>query len=166
MKEILAKQEFGFMKEEDKEFILAFDAEMEKLGYTCGNEAGAGHCWGKYMIIYTKASVKSKKSYARVYIRNNDIVLRLYLSGIDKHAQEIEQAPDFIQEAFIGEFPSCDHCHEKTECVHQKRYAIAGKQYEICDGKAFWFFSPRVAKLPEYLKLFAMFYPAKLKKSK
>lgn len=161
MRNLLSKDEYDFISEDNKAFIIAFDAEMEQLGYTSGNVIGPGHCWGRYMIIYTKASVKNKKSYARVYIRDEDIVLRLYLSNVDKHRDVIEQAPTYIQEAFTGTFPSCDHCHDKTECVHQKRYTLNGIRYEICDGKAFWFIRPKLEHLSEYLKLFNAFYPTK-----
>lgn len=163
MKEVLSQQTFDFVKSCDKDFIVAFDDEMNTLGYTCGGSIGDGYCWGKYMIVYTKAGVKSKKSYARVYIRDEDIVLRLYLSNVDKYSSEIGQAPGFIQQAFTGEFPSCDHCHDKKECIHQKRYIIHGTSYEICDGKAFWFFQPDMTRMPEYMKLFKMFYPQKRK---
>jgi len=163
VKELLSQQEFNFIKPHDKDFITSFDIEMNRLGYTCNGNIGNGYCWGRYMVIYTKAGIKSKKSYARVYIRDEDIVLRLYLSNIDKHGEEVGQAPEYIQEAFTGEYPSCDHCHDKTECVHQKRYTINGNSYEICDGKAFWFFRPNLVHLPEYLKLFTMFYPQKKK---
>lgn len=163
MKELLSQQEFDFIKTDDKDFIISFDNEMNKLGYTCDSTIGNGYCWGKNMIIYAKAGVKNKKSYARVYIREEDIVLRLYFSNVDQHSKEIGQAPALIQEAFIGQYPSCDHCHEKTECIHQKRYTINGNPYEVCDGKAFWFFNPNTAHLPEYLKLFTTFYPQKKK---
>lgn len=161
MRGLLSQNEYDFISENNKDFIIAFDAEMERLGYTSGKTIGPGHCWGRYMIIYTKAGVKSKKSYARFYIREEDMVLRLYLSDVDKHRDVIEQAPVFIHDAFTGPFPSCDHCHGKTECIHQKKYTLNGTKYEICDGKAFWFFQPELEHLSDYLKLFNAFYPAK-----
>jgi len=44
VKELLLQQGFDFIRTDDKDFIIAFDAEMNKLGYTCiGNGiAGAG----------------------------------------------------------------------------------------------------------------------------
>lgn len=66
MKETLSQQEFDFIKTNDKEFIIAFDDEMKKLGYTCADNIGSGYCWGRYMIVYTKTGIKSKKSYARI----------------------------------------------------------------------------------------------------
>lgn len=35
------------------------------------------------MIVCIKAGVKSKKSYARIYLRDNDLILRLYFSQVD-----------------------------------------------------------------------------------
>ncbi len=162
MKEVLARKIFSFISKENIEFITAFNLEMETLGYTSNNIIGPGYCWGKYMIIYNKTGVKSKKSYARIYIRDNDLVLRLYFSNIDKNREIIEQAPEYIQEAFTGKFPNCDHCHGKKECIHQKKYTINNNIYIICDGKAFWFFKPTLKQLPEYMKLFTIFYPSKL----
>ncbi len=159
MKELLKRDEFSFIKKANKDFIIAFDAQMDVLGYTFDGSIVPGYCWGKYMIIYTKTGVKSRKSYARIYIRDEDIILRLYFSNVDKYREAIESAPDFIQEAFTGNFPLCNHCQGKTECIHQKRYTIHEKQYEVCDGRAFWFFKPELFQLTEYMKLFTAFYP-------
>lgn len=119
------------------------------------------------MTIYTKASVKSKKSYARIYMRENDLVLRMYFSNVDKHRQAVEQAPDYIQQAFTGDYGVCGHCHNMKNdgsCSHRKSYTINGKKYELFDGFAFWFFSPELARIPEYIKLFLSFYPEKKQK--
>jgi len=86
VKELLSQQEFDFMNQNDKDFITSFNAEMNELGYTCNSNIGNGHCWGRYMIIYTKGGIKSKKSYARVYIRDEGIVLRLYFGNVEKHS--------------------------------------------------------------------------------
>lgn len=164
MKELLKNEAYGFVSAKDKEFIVAFDTEMERLGYTCHETIGEGYCWGRKMIIYTKKGVKSKKSYARIYIRENDLILRLYFSHVDKQRQFIEQAPDYIQKAFTGDFGACKHCHNMKEdgsCSHRKSYTLHGKDYEICDGFAFWFFSPEIGQIPEYVKLFLSFYPLK-----
>lgn len=161
MEPLLQDSKFDFVEVADKELIVAFDLAMGELGYTCGSAISDGYCWGKYMIIYTKSGVKSKKSYARIYIRDADVILRLYFSNVDKHRTAIEHAPHYVQEAFTGDFPACGHCGGKTECIHQKRYTLHGKPCEVCDGKAFWFFRPTQARLPAYLDLFQTFYPPK-----
>lgn len=159
---LLKPSEFDYISDKNKTFIASFNSEINRLGYTHSNIQG-GFCWGKHMLVYTKAGVKSKKSYARIYMRENDIVLRLYFSGIEKHGDFIAKTPQYIKEAFTGEFPKCDHCHGKTECVHQKKYLLEGFEYEICDGKAFWFVNPHLEHLDDYLNLFLEFYPAKNK---
>lgn len=68
MKNLLEDVAYSFVCSKDKEFIVAFDAEMNKLGYTCNQTIDDGYCWGRKMIIYTKAGVKSKKSFARIYL--------------------------------------------------------------------------------------------------
>jgi len=141
MEHILSAREFDFIKPGDKDFIIGFDSEMDRLGYECGG-IGDGYCWGRYMSIYTKRGVKSKKPYARIYIRDDSLILRMYFSNIDKHSGYIGSAPDYIKKAFTGDYGACGHCHNQKEdgaCMHRKTYTIDGKQYELCDGFAFWF---------------------------
>lgn len=167
MKDLLKEEAYSFVSSKDKEFIIAFDAEMDRQGYTSSQTIGDGYCWGRKMIIYTKAGVKSKKSYARIYLREDDLILRMYFSNVDKQRQAIELAPDYIQQAFTGDYGVCKHCHNMKEdgsCSHRKSYTIHSKQYEFCDGFAFWFFSPDLARIPEYIKLFLAFYPEKGKR--
>ena len=167
MNDLLKSKEYDFVNDKDKQFIVAFDSETQKLGYTCNRTIGEGYCWGKNMIIYTKAGVKSKKSYARIYLRDNDLILRMYFSNVNSQKQAIEQAPDYIQHAFTGNYGACKHCHNMKEdgtCSHRKSYTIHNQQYELCDGFAFWFFSPDLAGIPEYIKLFLAFYPDKKRK--
>lgn len=123
MNDLLKSKEYDFVNDKDKQFIVAFDSEMQKLGYTCNRTIGEGYCWGKNMIIYTKAGVKSKKSYARIYLRDNDLILRMYFSNVNSQKQAIEQAPDYIQHAFTGNYGACKHCHNMKEdgtCSHRK----------------------------------------------
>ena len=91
----------------------------------------------------------------------------MYFSNVDKQRQAIEQAPGYIQQAFTGDYGTCGHCHNMKEdgsCSHRKSYTIHGREYEVCDGFAFWFFSPGLAGIPEYIKLFLAFYPEKRQK--
>ncbi|QQO08687.1 hypothetical protein [Breznakiella homolactica] len=164
MKELLKNKAYAFISPADRDFILAFDREMERLGYGSGGTIGGGYCWGRYMIIYTKTGVKSKKSYARMYIRDGDLVLRMYFSDVDSRREAVEAAPEYIREGFTGDYGRCGHCHNQREdgtCGHRKSYTISGKLCEFCDGFAFWFFNPDVSRLPEYIKIFTAFYPEK-----
>ncbi len=47
MKHLLEDVAYSFVCSKDKEFIVAFDAEMNKLGYTCNQTIGDGYCWGE-----------------------------------------------------------------------------------------------------------------------
>ena len=163
MEAILQEQQFDFISPHDRQFILAFDAEMTRLGYDCGGRIGPGYCWGKYMLIYTKTGGKSKNVYARIYLRETGIALRMFFSDVDKHRAFIENAPRHIKEAFTG--PAGDCRHDKNEkdgkCKFRKIYTIDGRLIEKCNGETFAFGSPRLEDLPDYLALFEEFYPGK-----
>src|SRR5512145_1477598 len=115
MNTILDEPRFSFISRADKGFIAAFDDELQKLGYGFGDKIGSGYCWGKYMLIYRKSGVKSEKVFARIYIRDTSIVLRLFLNAIDKHRAYVEKAPAHIKEVFVGEEGNCQHCHNEKE---------------------------------------------------
>lgn len=164
MENLLKESDFSYVSDADKTFIVAFDGAMADLGYTSNNAIGDGYCWGRHMIIYTKTGVKSKKSYARIYMPEDHIILRMYFSGVDSKRDAIESAPDYIKAGFTGDYGRCGHCHNQREdgsCSHRKTYTIDRAEYEFFDGFAFWFFRPTVDQLPEYLKLFTAFYPMK-----
>lgn len=160
MKETLREERFIFMSNDDKAFMIAFDDEMTKLGYHSGGTIGNGYCWGKYMVIYTKIGVKSKKVYARIYIRENDIVLRLYFSKVGAHHEFIEQAPDYIKDVFVSEYGNCNCCHNDKNgvCKFRKVYKIDNHLIEKCNGRTFEFYNPTIEKLADYIELFSEFY--------
>ncbi len=163
LNEMLHEGRFDFISPNNKAFILAFDDEMARLGYDFGSKIGSGYCWGKYMLIYTKTGVKSKNVYARIYIREASIVLRLFLNGIDKHREYIENAPTFIKEVFTGPRGDCVHDHdgEDGSCMFRKTYTLDGRFIEKCNGITFEFFDPTLQKLNDYITLFTEFYPRK-----
>lgn len=161
MKDVLAEERFNMISEENKAFIIAFHHEITKLGYDFGGNIGSGFCWGNYMIIYSKIGVKSKQVAARIYIRENSIVLRLFLNKIDKHREYIEKAPGFIKEVFMDEYGKCTHCRDyKSEsCKFRKSYDLDNNNIEKCSGITFEFREPNLIKLPDYLSLLKEFYP-------
>ena len=161
MEEILSDDRFSILSEGDKAFILDFDEKIQKFGYDFGGGIGEGHCWGKYMIIYSKTGVKSKKVIARIYIREDGIILRLFLNGINKHAAYIENAPKHIKDVFVGTHGDCS-CNPKQEnCRARKTYVMEGKQFEKCGGVVFEFWNPSVEKCQDYIHLLEEFYPVK-----
>lgn len=117
------------------------------------------------MIIYAKTGVKSKKVAARIYIRDDGIVLRLFLSQIDKHRAFIENAQPFIKEVFTGSHGNCRHCHNEKEgqCRFRKTYTLHNTQFEKCNGITFEFLNPDTKKLPAYMGLLKEFYALKEK---
>lgn len=162
MREHLNETCGNFITEPQKEFITAFTDSLEKLGYTHGGLQN-GFCWGKYMIIYRRAGVKSKTVYARIYIRENSIVLRLFLNRVEKHAEYIKNSSEFIRTVFLGTQHNCHRCSE--DCRFRKTYTIDGISYEKCSGSTFEFHDPTVEKLPEYLGLFNEFFARKTRKA-
>lgn len=161
MKNLLDQEQFNFLSPANKEFILAFNDRMTELGYDFGSRIGDGYCWGKYMIIYRKSNVKSERVYARIYIREKSILLRLFLNDIEKHCGYIENAPAHIHEVFCGGTGDCQHCHNEKDgsCRFRKTYTLDGRLIEKCNGIVFEFHDPGLEKLPDYISLFAEFYP-------
>lgn len=160
MKAILEEERFNIVSVENKAFILAFDDEISKLGYGFRGNIGCGACWGKYMIIYSKIGVKSKQVAARIYIRENSIVLRLFLNGIDNHREYIENTKPFIKEVFTGEHGKCHHCHNDKGgiCKFRKTYTLEDNYIEKCNGITFEFCEPNLERLPDYIGLLKEFY--------
>lgn len=165
METILAEDRFNIISAENKAFILAFDEGITKIGYDFGGNIGSGFCWGKYMIVYTKSGVKNKQVAARIYIRENSIVLRLFLNKIDQHQKYIENASPFIKEVFTGDYGKCNHCRDHKEnsgiCKFRKTYTLDNQLIEKCNGITFEFWEPNLEKLPEYINLLKEFYPEK-----
>lgn len=163
MKNLLEEERFNIIAASDKAFILAFDKEISKLGYSSGGSIGDGFCWGKYMIIYSKVGVKSKQVAARIYIRESSIVLRLFLNQLDKHREYIEKSKGFIKEAFTGEHGKCVHCHNDKGgiCKFRKAYTLENRYIEKCNGITFEFWEPDLDKMPDYIELLKEFYPGR-----
>ncbi|MCQ5129520.1 hypothetical protein NE562_07590 [Butyricicoccus faecihominis] len=156
----MKEERFACITEKDKGFIIAFTQAMEELGYTYDDTIGNGFCWGKYMLIFRKANVKSKNVVARIYIKEDAVVLRMFFNNVTKHASFISAAPAYIKTVFTGDYGNCKHC-KGDHCKFRKDYVIDGLNIEKCNGTTFEFEQPAVEKLPDYLRLFREFYPAK-----
>lgn len=152
---------------EDRDFILALDAAMRREGYT-SDGIQPYVCWGKYVISYYRAGVKTKRYVARIYLRSNGLLFRMYFSDIDRHADAIERLPDDIKAAFLSDCGRCRRCSSKTNdsqgnCTHRKTYSLDGIRHEMCDGLVFLFEKHSVQSIPQYIELLQMFYPRKKK---
>ena len=167
MKDIISEDRFNIINEADKKFILAFDAVMLEHGRGLEtNGLYKGYMWGRFMFVYYKLGVNAKKVAARIYVREDNIVLRLYFSNIDKHRAYIENAPSHIKGVFTSAHGNCDHCGGKDHegsCKHRKTYTIEGNIYEKCDGTVFEFWQPTMQKLPDYVALLSEFYASNKK---
>ena len=160
MEQLLQEARFAFVSEQDKQFIAQWTDALSGLGYTYGGAIGSGFCWGRDMIVYTKANVKTKKVVARIYMREQEIVLRLFFSQVTKHADYLAGAPDFIKDVFTGPYGDCKHCKGDC-CKFRKDYTLGGVAYEKCNGYTFEFYHPTLERLDAYLELFQEFYPAR-----
>ena len=162
VEEILSERRFDIIKEPDKAFIMAFDKEINELGYDFGGVIGSGFAAGcALMIIYGKTGTKSRPCAARIFIGENGITLRLYLNKIDAHRQCIENAPAYIKDVFTGDSESCTGCGfigGKCKYKYTKTYTVDGRLINKCDAKAFIFSNPSVEKLSDYMSLLAEFY--------
>jgi len=161
MEEILEEHRFSIISETDKDFISAFDKEIIKLGYDFSGKIGSGFVWGPYMIVWSKVGVQAKKVAARIFIRDNHIVLRLFFGKVDAHQTYIENAPAYIKEVFLEGHGDCNCNPEKEDCRMRKTYTIDGKQIKKCSGVVYEFYSPTIEKLSDYVGLLSEFYPIK-----
>jgi hypothetical protein len=160
---LLSTEKFDFLSQSERDFIVAFDEAMSRFGYESGGTIGSGYVWGRYMIVYSKIGIKSKKVAARIYIRDIGIVLRLFLNNIDEHREYIENAPEYIRQPFINEHGKCKHCKNETNgtCKFRKSYTLENRFIEKCNGFTFEFHEPTIKRLQDYQALMAEFYPIK-----
>lgn len=161
IEERLTEERFNIVTEPDRAFILAFSREISEMGYDYGGHIGWGACWGRFMVIYFKVGVKSKQVAARIFIRENGIVLRLFFNNVDKHIGYLESAPEYIKSVFTGTHGDCSCNPKKENCRMRKIYSIDGKHIEKCSGVVFEFHQPDMAKLLDYMGLLKEFYPKK-----
>ena len=161
MNEILQEERFNMISESDKAFIMTFDDEMGKLGYDYGGNITWGTYWGKFMIAYSKTNVKNKKVIARIFIKDDEIVLKLILTNVDKHIIYIENAAAHIKNVFVDEQGACGCNPKKEGCRIRKTYTIDGRLIEKCSEHVFWFYQPTMKKLSDYMNLLAEFYQPK-----
>lgn len=165
LKTLLENPEFDYVTDTDKTFCVAFDAAMQARGYDFGGAIGSGYCWSRHMIVYARPDVKNRKITARLYLKaNNESILRLYFSNLDKQRAFLEQAPPHIKEVFDGPFGTCNHCKTQKadgRCGFRKTYTLDGRLIEKCNGNTFWFFQPKTEHLDDYVALFDAFYAPK-----
>jgi len=160
MTELLAERRCEHISETDKAFIVAFDKAMNDAGYDCENIISSGLTWSQMMIIYGKTGTKSRPIAARLYIHaDGEIYFRFFLNKVDKHIAYIENAPSHVKNAFKFEGGDCTSCN--VHCKHGKVYTIDRQQMQKCSHNTFPFYHTATDALPDYMELFARFYPLK-----
>ena len=167
MRELLSDEKYSFISRDEKDFVVAFDKAITKIGYE-NSGIQPYVCFGKYKIEYWKSGLKSKKIVARFYFRDSDIILRLYFTNIDKYREYIENSPDFIKNPFINNRGKCKQCDKsgggigkKGKCSFKKSYTIDNILYEKCAGENYYFDSSKISNIPKYIELLTVFYPEK-----
>jgi len=75
LKTLLSDEKYSFVSQKDKNFIIAFSDLMVKTGYA-NNGIQPYVVFGKHKIEYYKPGNKTNKYIARIYFRDNQIVLR------------------------------------------------------------------------------------------
>jgi len=119
--------------------------------------------FGKYKIEYYKPGNKTKKYIARIYFRDDEIVLRLYFSNIDKHRGYIEKSIDYIKKPFIDGSHRCEKPNCKgvgnDKCRYRKTYTIDGVLYIKCAEQSFCFYQMDAENASKYVELLTTFYP-------
>jgi len=153
MEETLKERRFNIFSDDDKKFILALDKAINELGYDFGGSVDYGYTW----ISYGKSGTKSRPRIANISINEDGIVLRFYLSKVDKHREYIENAPPHIKEAFIFEGGDCTGCC--SNFCSGKIYNINGNSFHKCNHHVFFFKIPTLEKLADYKGLLFEFYP-------
>ena len=162
MNNLLSDEKYAFVGQKDKDFILAFNGSMARAGYE-NNGIQPYVVFGKYKIEYYKPGNKTKRYIARIYFRDDEIVMRLYFSNIDKHRDAIENSPCFIQKPFIDDSHTCKkpHCKGmgKGKCRYQKTYTINGIPYVKCAEQSFCYYQMDAENASKYVALLTAFYP-------
>ena len=165
MENLLSDTIYSFVSQEDKDFIITFNEAMIKAGYE-NNDIQPYVVFGKYKIEYYKPGNKTKKYIARIYFREDEIVLRLYFSDIDKHRDYLENAPDFIKKPFVDDshkckMPDCKGMITKGKCRYRKTYTLDGANRIKCSEQSFLFYNMESKNASQYVELLTIFYPVK-----
>ena len=160
MESFLAERRFNLISAPEKEFIIAFDKAIKIFGYDFGDAIISGNVWSPMVIIYGKTDTKSRPCAARIYIKETGILFRMFLRKVDAHRKYIENAPSHIKESFMKKTRLCTFCWDKCPS-RPAAYTIDGNKIQQCQHGAFYFDNPSVEKLPDYVNLFAEFYPVK-----
>ena len=160
--ELLSGEQFHFMSEPDKNFIVAFDKVINDFGYDYGGIIFEKGDKILYEVRYGKTGTKARKVAATIDITESGIFLRfnLYTPVIFRRKMEesrffIENAPKHIKDAFTNS--GKEACRQCNDNCSKYSYMIDEKLYEFCNGEC-KFNNPENDKLTDYIELFSKFY--------
>lgn len=156
MKKVLSERKIDIIPESDKKFLMAFDSAINRIGYDFGSVIGSGTADAPLIINYIKSGTHNSPA-ARIYIKEGRIALRLLFDKITPHFKYIESAPIHIKEIFTSHHDDCASCLKK--CRTQNKYAIDGLFIQKCNPTRYLELS--IDNLPDYMDLFAEFFPEK-----
>lgn len=145
---------YNALSEKSQRFIAEFNKKMNSIGYSYGSGATSGFCWGYGQFAYSRKPEKKKDYVCRLYIREDYLVVRLFLKNVDAYSDFIENSEPYIQDAFINDFGKCNGC--KQTCGHRKTYIINRKTYNKCDGMTFEFYNLDIESIPNYIQLLTL----------
>jgi hypothetical protein len=165
----LSDEQYSFIGSKDKNFIIAFNDAMTVAGFE-NNGIQPYVVFGKYKIEYYRPGNKTHKYVARIYLRDNEIVLRMYFSNIDKRRDSIEDSPEYIKKPFVDDSHKCKiNCKgmrmNDGKCRYQKKYTIDNMIYLKCSGESFMYYNMDGENASEYVELLATFYPKKKRRN-
>jgi len=154
IEKVLSERGIEIIPEPDKAFLLAFDEQMDRLGYDFGAVIGRGTAKEPVIINYIKCGTHSSPA-ARVYVCEGRVILTLFPKKLTPHFKYIESAPAHIKEIFTAHHDNCVSC--ATQCRTHKKYAVDGRFIQKCNP--YRDLTPSLENLPDYIDLFMEFFP-------
>jgi hypothetical protein len=103
METILTEERFYIISDEDKAFMIAFDNEISKLGYSFGENIGSGFCWGNYMIIYSKTCTHCRDAkeaickFRKTYMLDGELIEKCNGITFEFWKPNLEKLPEYIK---------------------------------------------------------------------
>lgn len=134
-----------------KLFLDLFNQSMNMNGFSFGDRALSGLCWGDSQFAYSPRPESKKDYVARLYQKGDSLIVRLFLKHIDRYTEFIEKSPDYIKTSFVDSHGKCTGC--KSSCKTRKTYTIYGKEYSKCQGEVFYFRALQPAAVEQYMDL-------------
>ena len=155
IEKLLIERKLASIPIPDKAFLLAFDQEMEKIGYDFGTVIGKGTTDEPAIMNYVKCGTHNSPA-VRVFVSEGRVNLKMLPKKLTPHFSYIESAPAHIKEIFTAYHENCVSC--TTQCRTHKKYAIDGRFIQKCQPDKD--LKPSLEYLSDYMRLFLEFFPS------